>query len=314
MAYRFLLEVPARLTDAAKIAVERAGDAEVLLVRPSHGLGVDEPYVDLTVAAHSLRAIDSLFDWYESVVPPLPHVRIVLHGGERYPLATLDRARAVALIRRDQPWVERSIPKIGEHETVEQRPGFTIGPGAATEAVVIAPSRGPAGTAVVESVVTETELLPSAEPAGGLQIRAINYVLIKVNDLQKAEVFYQDFLGMTLLGRAGRSADGTLLPMPSDYSWQRALQTGDLATISFLANGPLVLAVEGIGIAYLVEQGALDLVSLGVDARTFATLKGEVLMRPFTILRSGVASFVFRDPFNINWEIAVVGSVPLLPV
>jgi hypothetical protein len=37
-------------------------------------------------------------------------------------------------------------------------------------------------------------------------------------------------------------------------------------------------------------------------------------MYPLLIVRSGVASFVFRDPLGVNWEIAVTGSVPLIPV
>jgi hypothetical protein len=105
-----------------------------------------------------------------------------------------------------------------------------------------------------------------------------------------------------------------MTPMPRDYTWERAMQTGDLADITFLANGPLTLAAQRMGLGTLLSEGALHMVSVGVDARTFATLKGEVLMRPFTILRSGAASFVFRDPLNVHWEIAVVGSVPVIPV
>jgi hypothetical protein len=52
---------------------------------------------------------------------------------------------------------------------------------------------------------------------------------------------------------------------------------------------------------------------LGVDSHTFAELKGAVLMRSLTVLRSDAASFVFRDPMNVNWEVAVLGSVPLIP-
>src|SRR6186997_2064437 len=103
MAYRFLLEVPETLADAASVAAEQVDDVQVLLVRPSHGLGVDDPYVDLSIAAHSLRVIDALYDWYESLGPSRPPVRIVLHGGQRHALAAVDRHRVVAMIRRDQP-------------------------------------------------------------------------------------------------------------------------------------------------------------------------------------------------------------------
>ena len=314
MAYRFLLETPETLAEAASIAVERAGDTQVLVIRPSHGLGVDDPYVDMTVAAHSLRVVDSLFDWYESIAPPRPDVRMVLHGGERHALETVDRARMVALIRRDQPWVERSIPHIGEHEPSIEMSGYSVGPGAPGEAVAIETSGQKISTAVADRLPDTRSVIPTGEPVRALQIRNINYILVQVNDLRKAEKFYQDFFGMQLVGRVRRGPDGTLVPLTRDYSWERALQTGELADTSFLTNGPLTLAAQSVGLGVLLGQGALETVSIGVDSRTFATIKGEVLMRPLTVLRSGVASIVFRDPFNVNWEIAVSGSVPLIPV
>jgi catechol 2,3-dioxygenase-like lactoylglutathione lyase family enzyme len=314
MAYRFLLEVPATLADAASIAVERVDDAQVLVARPSHGLGVDDPYVDMTVAAHSLRVVDSLFDWYESMNSPRPEVRMVLHGGERHSLENVDRGRMVALIRRDQPWVERSIPHIGDHEPVAETPRYSVGPGAARVAQEEETARGTAPAALAERERGAVGMAATGQPAAALQIRAINYILVQVNDLRKAEVFYQDFFGMQLLGRVRRGPDGTLTPLRSDYSWDRALQTGELADTTFLSNGPLTLAVQSVGLGVILGQGALETVSIGVDSHTFAAFKGEVLMRPLTVLRSGVASFIFRDPFNINWEVAVLGSVPLIPV
>ncbi|MCD6031917.1 MAG: hypothetical protein K0S78_4099 [Thermomicrobiales bacterium] len=314
MAYRFLLEVPESLAEAASIAVERAGDTQVLVIRASHGLGVDDPYLDMTVAAHSLRVVDSLFDWYETIDPPRPNVRMVLHGGERHPLEAIDRMRAVALIRRDQPWVERTIPHIGDHETTAKTPRYAVGPGASEFEPGLGLAQDMASVAVVDRERVAGEVLPTGEPASAIQIRAINYVLIQVNDLRKAEQFYQDFFAMRLLGRVRRGPDGTLVPLPSDYSWESALQTGELADTSFLSNGPLTLAAQGVGLGVLLGQGALEIVSLGVDSHTFATIKGAVLMRPLTVLRSRIASFTFRDPFNVNWEVAVVGSVPLIPV
>jgi hypothetical protein len=314
MAYRFLLEVPESLAEAASIAIEGAGDTQVLVVRPSHGLGVDDPYLDMTVAAHSLRVVDLLFDWYETIGSPRPEVRIVLHGGQRHPLESVDRVRMVALIRRDQPWVERSIPHIGDHEPVAKTPRYSVGPGASEFEPGPEMTDGSASVAVAERGAGAGEVLSSGEPASALQIRAINYVLVQVNDLRRAEQFYQDFLAMQLLGRMCRGPDATLVPLPRDYSWDQALQTGEIADISFLSNGPLTLAAQGVGLGAVLGQGALDTISLGVDSRTFTTLKGAVLMRPLTVLRSGIASFTFRDPFNVNWEIAVVGSVPLIPI
>lgn len=304
MAYRFLLEVPETLADTANVAVALAGDAEVVVVRPSHGLGIDDPYVDLTVAAQSLRIVDTLHSWFESLPAPRPEIRVLLHGGERHPLSEVDRGRLVALIRRDQPWVERSMPKVGEHEPSAESPGFSTGVGAAAVS-----TNGPAAAvAVLDRPIESIEEAPS-----GFVIQGINYVLIQVNELQRAEEFYQSFLNMRLLGRMRRGPDNTQIPLPADYSWARAMQTGELAETTFLANGPLSIAVQRVGLASRLGAGPLELISLGVDARTFASLKSQVLMRPLTVLQSGVASFVFRDPFMVNWEVAVVGSVPLIP-
>jgi hypothetical protein len=270
--------------------------------------------VDTTVAAHSLRVVDSLFDWYESIEAPRPNVRIVLHGGERHPLADVDRGRMVALIRRDQPWVERSIPHVGDHEPTQARGGFSVGPGAPAGSVAGDFGGANSRVMVAEPMAVSEEARATAETARSPQFRAINYLLVQVNNLQKAEEFYQDIFAMELLGRVRRGPDETMVPLPQDYSWSHALQTGELADLTFLANGPLVLAVERMGLAVMLDRGALDLVSLGVDSHTFAQLKGEVLMRSLTVLRLGIASFVFRDPFNVNWEITVLGSVPLIPV
>ena len=314
MAYRFLVEVPESLAEAASLAVEQVGDAQVLVSRPSHGLGIDDPYLDMTVAAHSLRVVDSLFDWYEASDAPRPDVRVVLHGGARHPLESVDRARLVALIRRDQPWVERTIPHIGDHEPVAKTPRYSVGPGASEFESRADMTFESTAVAVADRGHETGDVLPTGERASALQIRAINYVLVQVNDLRKAEQFYQDFFAMQLLGRVRRGADGTLIPLPPDYSWDRAVQSGELADTTYFSNGPLTLAARRVGLGDLLGQGALETVSLGVDSHTFATMKGEVLMRPLTVLRSGIASFTFRDPYNVNWEIAVIGSVPLIPV
>lgn len=305
MAYRFLLEVPRSLAEAANLAVDQLDDAQVVVSRDSHGLGVDNPYKDMTVAAHTLRVIDVLFAWYGSMREPRPEVRIVLHGGERHSLSKLDSSQVVALIRRDQPWVERSIPHVGDHEPSSERSGYSIGVGAQA---MVAPSM-----TAVRSDLARAEAVAEMEE-NTFTIRAINYVLVQVNDLVVAERFYPEFFGMTLDGRLRRGPDGSLVPLPRDYSWERAMQTGELADTTFFSNGPLTIAAQSVGLGVLLSKGPLELVSVGVDARTFARIKGKALMRPLTVLRSSAASFVFRDPLGVNWEIAVVGSVPLIPV
>ena len=288
MAYRFLLEVPEDLAAEANVAVSAAGAAQVLVVRNSHGLGFEDPYVDLTVAAHTLRVIDTLYDWFDDLGASRPDIRIVLHSGERLALEEYDRGTLVAAIRRDQPWVERSIPKIGEHEVEE------MGAAAPAEAPSTATATAPAGVAVSEE-----------QPR--VAIRELNHLALRVTDLQKAERFYQEFFGMELLGRARRSGDGYEV-LNGSYSWEEAIRTGQEADVTFLRNGPLTLALQRLGRGARLERALLDHISIRVDATTFTRLRGEILMRSFEVLASAETALLFRDPFGISWEITLQGN------
>jgi catechol 2,3-dioxygenase-like lactoylglutathione lyase family enzyme len=298
MAYRFLLEVPEELAAEANVAVSAAGDAQVVVVRNSHGLGFDDPYVDLTVAAHTLRVIDTIYDWFDDLGPSRPDIRIVLHSGERLALAEHDRSTLVAAIRRDQPWVERSIPKLGEHEVEEMGGAPAVPP---VKPVAAAPAEG-AGAGVVApkgaAVVAEERRVA---------IRDVNHIAIRVTDLEKAERFYQDFFSMELLGRARRAGDGYQV-LNGSYSWEEAIRTGQEADVSFLRNGPLTIALQRLGRGARLERSLLDHISIRVDATTFTSLKGTILMRSYEVLASAETALLFRDPFGVAWEITLQGS------
>lgn len=312
MAYRFLREVPRSLAAEASVAVEQSGDAQVILVRDSHGLGFEDQYVDLTVAAHTLRVIDGLYEWFDVLGASRPDVRIVLHGGERLGVEANDRGAMVAAIRRDQPWVERSIPKVGDHEPSEADAGSGVAfqddaadvaiDAAGANAPVVDVARDPSGfgsTGSALSVMTRT-----------VHLRAINHVAVRVNDLAKAERFYAEFLNMTILGRARLGQRGDYLPLNGDYRWDEAMRRGAPADVTFMANGPVRLAVLRGGRGARLEHGVIDHLSVAVDARTFATIRGEALIRPLTVLGQTETSFTFRDPFNVAWELVIDASAP----
>lgn len=303
MAYRFLLEVPETLAAEANIAVGEAGDAQVVVVRNSHGRNLDDPYVDLTVAAHTLRVIQTIYDWYESIGPARPDIRIVLHGGDRVALAESDRRALVAAIRRDQPWVERTIPKIGEHEVesfsaVDQETTLSASltsPTASTAAL----ERNWASIAAVQ------------EPEGGrkVAIRELSHFAIRVLEMDRAERFYIDFLSMDVVGRGRLNDSGGYDAVEPDFNWADARAAGQEADISFLRNGPLVLALHRVGRGARLERGLLDHISIRVDAVTFTAIKGQVLMRSMELLESAETAFAFRDPIGVTWEITLQ-SVP----
>jgi catechol 2,3-dioxygenase-like lactoylglutathione lyase family enzyme len=295
MAYRFLLEVPEPLAADANVTVEEVGDAQVILVRDSHGLGIDNPYVNLTVAAHSLAVIDNLYRWFDSLGASRPDIRIVLHGGERLELEQLDRGSMVAAIRRDQPWVERSIPKVGEHEI-----DAVFLPDDAERALELdkrvarQERRGLAADA------------PQSELARHIEFRRFNHVGVQVNDLEKAERFYGEFLNMELLGRGRRNDAGQFEVLDGGYSWREAHFTGTEADVSIVRNGPVTLALHRAGRGARLDRGVIERLSVTVDAITFANLKGEALMRPLTILATSNTSFSFLDPFGVVWELTIL--------
>lgn len=306
MAYRFLLEVPETLAGDAHDAVAAAEDAQVVVARPSHGLGFEEPYIDLTIAAHTLRVIETLYDWFDDLGASRPDIRIVLHSGERLALEEHDRGSLVAAIRRDQPWVERTIPKIGEHETEEVVAEATPerAPAAVTAATAATqPLREPARNAVVA---------PTEEATRHVAIRDLNHVALRVIDLAKAERFYTTFLDMEILGRARRTPSGGYVALNGSYSWEEATRTGQEADVTFLRNGPLTIALQRLGRSVRLEPGLFDHISVRVDATTFLNIKGQVLMRSYEVLASSETAFAFRDPFGITWEITVQGDLSVM--
>jgi catechol 2,3-dioxygenase-like lactoylglutathione lyase family enzyme len=296
MAYRFLLQVPESLADEANIAVARPGDAQVVVVRPSHGLGVDDPFVDLTVAAHTLNVLDSLYDWFDELGASRPDIRIVLHSGERVALEAISRSDMVARIRRDQPWVERTIPMIGEHE----RETFT---GGGSAGLGLAAQQPEGSTAVLER---NWHTLPSIQRAERkVEVKAVNHFGINVTDLAKAEAFYQDFLSLDIVGR-GRRVDGRWEALDNTFSWSEAVRRGEPADVTYMRNGPLVLALHRLGLGARLERGALDHISLRVDAATFNAMKGVALMKSMEVIGETRGSITIRDPFWVTWEIGLM--------
>jgi catechol 2,3-dioxygenase-like lactoylglutathione lyase family enzyme len=290
MAYRFLLEVPETLADDAGSAVGAAGDAQIVVRRSkSHSLTYDDPYVDMTVAAHSLEVVPAVFNWFDGFRPNQPEIGIVLHSGERLSLKDHSRASLVAAIRRDQPWVERTAPRIGDHEEDYGSTG-----------TVAAVRSSRSAAALLES---PTELVEA--PAKGVTIRALNHIAIRVVNIRKAEEFYTDLFEMDVLGRT-RLNGLHQEAVESNFSWRAAGDDG--ADVTYLQNGPLVLAIHRVGLGARIERSLLEHISLRVDATTFTRVKGQVLMRGYEIVGQSETDFAFRDPNAVVWDLDLAGN------
>jgi len=298
MAYRFLLEVPTTLASDANVAVSSAGDAEVLVDRNSHGLGFDDPYNNLTVAAQSLGVIDTLYTWASEIGATRADSRIkvgiVLHSGERLNLHDMDQLQLIAAIRRDQPWVERSVPKIGEHEPEYRRVAT-----AALTSVETAPvARGmlPAAAPIqaVDLIEADDELV-----VGGR-----SHAVIQVYELPQPERLYAELFGLEVAGRMRQDPEGFWEDLPATYDHLTAVQTNAEADVTFMGNDPLHVALVRAGRASLLDYSRIhNDIAVAMDLQGARRLKAIVLMRGYSLLTSAGHGFSFRDPFGVVWDI-----------
>ena len=298
MAYRFLLEVPESRVDEANIVVGSVADAQVVLVRNSHGLGFDDPFADLTIAAHTLRVIGAIYDWREADAS-LANLHLVLHSGTRVDLAQFARGEMVAAIRRDQPWVERTLPKIGDHARDVL--------GTDSDQADIKPAQP-----VRAQSAERGEIDPIVTASKRLTFISRARVNIKVTELDRAERYYVDFLGTHLLSRDREDDQGILHTVERDYHASRALSAGTEADFSYLANGPLEIALERVGRGARLERSLDGPVRLDVARATFLTLKGEALMRGMEFVVDQPESFAVRDIYGLVWQFHATANVPAL--
>jgi catechol 2,3-dioxygenase-like lactoylglutathione lyase family enzyme len=294
VAYRFLLEVPESRIDEANLEVGAAGDAQVVVVRSAHGLGFDTAGADLTIAAHTLGVISSLYSWYGGIAAPKPNVGIVLHSGQRLAFADHSHAEMVAAIRRDQPWVERTLPKIGDHAR-------DVIPGASDSYAPARPS----------SLATDSGE-PIRTPRRRLTFTSGEPVAVKVTELDRAEHYYVDFLGMSLLGRERFNDDGAAEPVERDYDPARALSLGTEADVSFLANGPVTMALRRVGRGARLERDDDGPIEVGVDRETYLSIKGDAFMRGMEIVHDSPEVLGVRDIYGLVWAFRQTAPVAAL--
>lgn len=313
MAYRFLLEVPESLVEDANVVVSHVGDAQVILAHASHGVGFDEPYQDLTIAAHSLRAIQAIYKWKADIDRNAPlsrnRVRIALHSGERLTVGETDYGQMVAAIRRDQPWVERSIPKIGEHQTrtgptrLHEEPESTPLPRETQVAIDdYAPAAKPPHLADVRILATDDA---STHPT--LIVDGIPFIELGFSDLARPEHVYGEMFGLQIVGRGNRAANGGWEFIEPGYDIEQEAQFGTEPQYAFLQNGPLALALKRLGRGYPLDHYTKipEPIHLLMDMESLGRVKALVLLRSWDVRDPRPDGLIFRDPFGYTW--ALVG-------
>lgn len=314
MAYRFILEVPESLVGDANIVLTHTGDAEAHFIRDSHGLGFEDPYKNLSVSAHSLRVVDALYAWFEDMggsdAASRVNIRIVMHNGDRLSFHDTPKPALVAAIRRDQPWVERSMPKIGEHDT-------RVDPGTAViEADTVAAMPVDAGPTVPTSVMEREDVGTWVRPvtilaadenrAGdGITVAGVPQVHIGVYDLAKPQRIYGELFGLQLIGRGNRTDTGGWEFLEPVYDHEQDAQWGTEPEFAFMQNGPLSVAIErlGRGLPLDVYREVPEPIHIVVDPASHKHIRATVLMRSYNVLDTRPDGIIFRDPFGYTWAV-----------
>ena len=302
MAYRFLLEVPSAFANDANAAVGSIDDAQVVLTRNSHGLGFDDPYLDMTIAAHSLNVIPVLYEFAVDIGATRPEsrtvVRVVLHDGRSIGLHEVDAPTMVATIRRDQPWVDRSMPKIGDHEPNERtlaRRRLQAAAGSST-AFATAPDSLPQLPAVQSVIIerSQTQFDWNNE----------EFIEVPVTNIASAEKFYFDVLGLNLVCRLKRDALGNWSELPLTYDHEEANYHNSEADRILLEHGVLRLALVRAGHGARLDYSRISThLSLLVDPDVIARLRATVLMRGYDVLEDQSGDLTFRDPYGVAWSV-----------
>jgi len=297
MAYRFTLETPLAYSSEAEIAITKAPSTQIVTNRASTADGFDTPRAALTISAPNLIVIHTIYEWMDQT-DPRPDIRFVFYSGRRVDLADYDEGSLIAAIRRDQPWVDRTIPKIGDHI-----PQPWVGPEASR------------GTAAMNAAIAgdresfmEESIVIVEEPR--VVIESVNYLAINVADLAKAEKFYNELFGLQVVARTKSDNQGGYRLLSPDYDPVDAVLTDEQADDSFLRNGALLIALHRVGRGARLERTMIDRVSIRVDVETFNRLRGQVLMRNYENLGGSHTYFSFRDPNGVPWEVTVAGALP----
>lgn len=324
MAYRFLLEVPESLVEDANVVVNNVPDAQILISHAAHGLGIDEGAYDLSIAAHSLRVVQAIYKWKKDIDVNAPlsrnRIRIALHSGERLTVGEVDYAQMIAAIRRDQPWVERTIPKIGEHQTrtgplkAADAPLSTPLPRESHVAVVddegevpTATSTGDVPSPLAAPHIADVHILGSDDVAihETITVEGMTFVLLPVHDLSKPERVYGEIFGMKVIGRGNHPQNGPWEFVEPGYDIEQEAQFGTEPEYAFLQNGPLAIALQRVGRGYPLAHYVRvpEPIHLLMDLDSLRRVRANVLMRGWEVRDTRRDGLIFRDPFGYTWAL-----------
>lgn len=281
MTYRFVLDVPEALHDSAKAAVGTARDAMVLIEhRPTPSVS-DEQRVELSVTAHTLDVIDTVYQWLAES-GAANDVYLEAYKGGRFALVEHDPKALRRLIQGNQYWYENSMPNVQYLDAAMMESGARV-------ADVPYGGRTASGTAIATAERQVT-------------LGSIDHIAVRVRDVYRAEAFYRDFFGMNVIYRTRRD-DERWQHLPADYDWAERHRTGIEPGVIRLENGNVSLVVINAGAAAVMMEPRVAYISITAPMETLNELRGRAMFANYTVEEDSPRAFRFIDPFGISWQI-----------
>lgn len=132
---------------------------------------------------------------------------------------------------------------------------------------------------------------------------AFRHIALIVPDLRAAEAYYQPLFDMQLIGREAELDDILWYTLPFDKGWEDAEAAGIELGMVALRKGEFLLALfQGEA-----PQGQVFAIGLSMPEADIAGVRGR-LPTDATLLEASVDSLVFRDRYQIEWQITVPGD------
>jgi catechol 2,3-dioxygenase-like lactoylglutathione lyase family enzyme len=260
--------------------IDELPEADVIVAHNVDSADAGRSTSEISVMAGSLDIVDALYAWYNGL-EERPPVFVNIADGERYGMGAYD------------------VPSLRQALDAHLGSG-----GAPPPAPPVQYATSRAGNMVFEvpfgGRMSDGPALVSVEST--IKLDRFDHVALKVQDLSRAERFYQTFFGMDIVYRAYRE-DGRWEQVDASFDWSRSIYTGPFPEIVRLENGPVAIVLVDAGMAQPLYENRIDHISVVVSPEVLARIRGKALFQSFTIREDGQRAFQFVDPFGLVWQL-----------
>jgi catechol 2,3-dioxygenase-like lactoylglutathione lyase family enzyme len=131
----------------------------------------------------------------------------------------------------------------------------------------------------------------------------LRHIALFVPDLRQAEAYYQSLFEMELVGREAELEDGLWYTLPLDRGWDDTQAAGIELGMLALRKGEIVLAL----FAGDAPPGQVYAIGLTLPVEEIAKIRSRLPANAEMGAYEG-NHLVFRDPYQIIWQISVPGT------